>query len=391
MEVRAVLTPNREEKRQNGRRMKDEGEPMFTLTAQDRHGVAIIDDQGRANKKLTPSDICPTLRAQSHGNEPKVIGGVGLPIREATKKGYSVAYPGDGVNIGMPNSTTRRGRVNHGLANTLTTTSEMGVVDHAIRIRRLTPRECWRLQGFPDEYFDKAKYKKEIIYFVGGEDICCAKLMAAAEKPKLFDTETCALCTTKDMLGMEMSTMMENPSKNEHCNEQTLNVNIVMIKSENMAHLECAANITKCIDFMGMRCTMIKSQDPQVHTDIIVSARGQQGNTEKYMRITTMCSLPLNKLYTILTLLKLIIELKIFTSTTLEANMQGFMRYTTDLEGNILLKISNLEMEHIMQRTSDSALYKMAGNAVTVNVARAIGLKLKEIEDEEAQNCCELE
>ena len=41
-------------------------------------------------------------------------------------------------------------------------------------------------------------------------------------------------------------------------------------------------------------------------------------------------------------------------------------------------------MEHIMQRTSDSALYKMAGNAVTVNVARAIGERLKEIEDEEA-------
>lgn len=73
VEVRAVLTPDREEKRQNGRRMKDEGEPMFTLTAQDGHGVAIIDDQGRANKKLTPSDICPTLRAQSHGNEPKVV------------------------------------------------------------------------------------------------------------------------------------------------------------------------------------------------------------------------------------------------------------------------------------------------------------------------------
>ena len=153
----AVLTPDREEKRQNGRRMKEPGEPSFTLTAQDRHGVAIFDDQGRKNKQLKPMDICPTLRAQSHGNEPKVIGGVGLPIREATKQGYSFAYPGDGVNIGMPNSATRRGRVNHGLANTLTTASEMGVVDDAIRIRRLTPRECWRLQGFPDEYFDKAK------------------------------------------------------------------------------------------------------------------------------------------------------------------------------------------------------------------------------------------
>lgn len=67
----AVLTPDREEKRQNGRRIKEPGEPSFTLTAQDRHGVALLDEN--------------------------------------------------------------------------------------IRIRRLTPRECWKLQGFPDEYFDKAK------------------------------------------------------------------------------------------------------------------------------------------------------------------------------------------------------------------------------------------
>ena len=98
----AVLTPDREEKRQNGRHIKEPGEPSFTLTAQDRHGVAIFDDQGRKNKQLKPLDICPTLRAQSHGNEPKVFG-------------------------------------------------------DNVRIRRLTPRECWRLQGFPDEYFDKAK------------------------------------------------------------------------------------------------------------------------------------------------------------------------------------------------------------------------------------------
>lgn len=98
----AVLTPDREEERQNGRRIKEPGEPSFTLTAQDRHGVAIFDDQGRKNKQLKPMDICPTLRAQSHGNEPKVFG-------------------------------------------------------DNIRIRRLTPRECWRLQGFPDEYFDKAR------------------------------------------------------------------------------------------------------------------------------------------------------------------------------------------------------------------------------------------
>lgn len=36
-----VLTPDRAEKRQNGRGFKDDGEPMFTLTGQDKHGVGI--------------------------------------------------------------------------------------------------------------------------------------------------------------------------------------------------------------------------------------------------------------------------------------------------------------------------------------------------------------
>ena len=70
--VMPVLTPDRKEKRQNGRRLKDSDEPMFTLTGQDRHGIAAL--------------------------------------------------------------------------------------EHArFRIRRLTPKECWRLQGFSDELFEKAK------------------------------------------------------------------------------------------------------------------------------------------------------------------------------------------------------------------------------------------
>lgn len=49
----AVLTPDRLEKRQNGRRFKEDGEPMFTLTAQDRHGVMI---NGCQIRKLTPKE-----------------------------------------------------------------------------------------------------------------------------------------------------------------------------------------------------------------------------------------------------------------------------------------------------------------------------------------------
>ena len=55
--VKAVLTPEREEKRQNGRRIKEDGEPSFTLTAQDRHGVLV----GSTLRKLTPLE-CERLQ-----------------------------------------------------------------------------------------------------------------------------------------------------------------------------------------------------------------------------------------------------------------------------------------------------------------------------------------
>ena len=78
-------------------------------------------------------------------------------VKEATKKGYDIATIGDSINISQPNSKTRRGRVGHGIANTLVTGAEQATLTSDGRIRMLTPRECWRLQAFPDELFDKAK------------------------------------------------------------------------------------------------------------------------------------------------------------------------------------------------------------------------------------------
>ena len=80
-----------------------------------------------------------------------------IHVKEATKKGYAVATVGDSVNLSHPNSKTRRGRVGKQIANTILTGTEQGVVSEDLRIRKLTPRECWRLQGFPDYAFDRAQ------------------------------------------------------------------------------------------------------------------------------------------------------------------------------------------------------------------------------------------
>lgn len=76
-----------------------------------------------------------------------------LLIKEAVKKGYSEAYIGDAVNFRFPTSKTRRGRVGaNKLANTIEAAGvNQGVVTKDLRIRRFTPLEYWRLQGFTDE------------------------------------------------------------------------------------------------------------------------------------------------------------------------------------------------------------------------------------------------
>lgn len=97
--------------------------------------------------------VAPTLTSNSY-HENNLLK---LNIREATKKGYAEASVGDSVNLAHPNSKTRRGRVGKQIANTLLTGESQGVVEPNFRIRKLTPRECWRLQGFPDWAFDKAQ------------------------------------------------------------------------------------------------------------------------------------------------------------------------------------------------------------------------------------------
>lgn len=160
-----VLTPDRAEKCQNGRRFKEDGEPMFTLTGQDRHGIAI-------------------------------------EVKEATKQGYAECRVGiDSVNFSMPNSKTRRGRVGQEIANTLDTSCNQGIfvqvseelVVYAvwyekyqcyIAIRKLTPKECFRLQGWTDDYFEKAEFvnSDSQLYKQAGNGVTVTVIEAMARK-----------------------------------------------------------------------------------------------------------------------------------------------------------------------------------------------------------------
>ena len=96
--------------------------------------------------------LAGTLTATDYKHVPKVA------IKNATKQGYTMAEVGDGIDLAYPDSETRRGRVQPQRFNTLTTSDNLGVLvdNEPVRIRKLTPKECWRLQGFTDEQFNKA-------------------------------------------------------------------------------------------------------------------------------------------------------------------------------------------------------------------------------------------
>ena len=97
--------------------------------------------------------LSPTLDTMQGGwRQPCIL------VKENNKAGYKVAYEGNGINISS-RMKYQRGNVQKQSCQTITTSggNDRGVVTTDYRIRKLTPRECFRLMGFDDSDFDKAE------------------------------------------------------------------------------------------------------------------------------------------------------------------------------------------------------------------------------------------
>ena len=101
------------------------------LPLQPPNGAALVQilGGGQGERVYDPSGVSCTLTSNSGGMGAKTgLYQVGLPIKENTKKGYKMAYPGDSIDLGYANLNTRRGRVGHQIAHTLTTESQKGTL-----------------------------------------------------------------------------------------------------------------------------------------------------------------------------------------------------------------------------------------------------------------------
>ena len=115
----------------------------------------------------SPEGISPTVVTVTGGGlEAKVL------IKNATSKGYLEAEDGDGIDLSYPDSKTRRGRVQKQMSHTIQTQDSLGVLLE-YRIRKITPRECWRLMGFKDAQFEKAEelHSNSSLYKQAGNSI----------------------------------------------------------------------------------------------------------------------------------------------------------------------------------------------------------------------------
>lgn len=154
-----VLTPDRVEKRQNGRRLKESGEPMFTLTAQGRHGVA-LDIKSFYSKTRGKPERTGFAPALDHNCNIGVVEKTNIDIKQK-----------DGIYV-----ETAEGFLTY-------------CVWHEkyqcyITVRKLTPKECFRLQGWTDDYFKKAAFvnSDSQLYKQAGNGVTTSVVYAIAKK-----------------------------------------------------------------------------------------------------------------------------------------------------------------------------------------------------------------
>ena len=111
-------------------------------------------------------------------------------IHTNTKLGYQEVEEFDSINLERPTSKTRRGRVGKQVVQTLTTSPNQALFYNGI-IRKITPRECWRLTGFTDDDYDNVAQQgigKGALYKLPGNSIVVPVLEAIFKALLLEDS-----------------------------------------------------------------------------------------------------------------------------------------------------------------------------------------------------------
>lgn len=104
-----------------------------------------------------------------------------LKVKNANSKGFLEAVEGDGIDISS-RMEYHRGTVQKNKSQTITTMGgeNVGVLMNNLKIRKLTPKECFRLMGVKDEDFERIRKNQSdaSLYHLAGDSIVCNVLQA---------------------------------------------------------------------------------------------------------------------------------------------------------------------------------------------------------------------
>ena len=173
-----------------GKRVYDSAGIACTQDTSRQSGLYFV-DLTKGDLKITPNARCLHTRQDGSLTNFKGQNSGVLYIKEATKKGYKEAHEGDPIDLGFAGSNTRRGRVFAGVAHTVDTANTHGIVLRGGRVRRLMPRECFRLQGFSEDQIDKilAINSDAQAYKQAGNSVTVTVIEAIGRRIRAADTE----------------------------------------------------------------------------------------------------------------------------------------------------------------------------------------------------------
>jgi len=286
------------------------------------------------------------------------------------------------VQLNKPVHSNDRVYSEEGLSPTLNTMqggNRQPFIKGESKIRRLTPKECERLQGLPDGHTEfgidtcyHIRYNKDSNN-IKKLDLCkqttVKKLNSKNAQWKIvkenkLPISVTALCTIKDIKEQGQQRLLKEILKG------IKSVSIAIVKSEKLEQWECVINITKCGDSMGTHFTW---KINAVNQEVVGTLETGQENqsTELLWKNISEESLLQMKYHTTLTGLRPIIESVIYTFVQ-GLNMQlSINNLTVSSQNQLAVNVLSLRTESIVKE-SDSARYKMCGNAVTVNVVKEI-------------------
>lgn len=220
---------------------------------------------------------------------------------------------------------------------------------YRIRIRKLTPKCCWRIMGFKDSDFDKAKWEKATVNFSN---------MSGSESHTLKES---ALGYYKDSEQKYENTPLNLfiPIKNENFENVSQETDVMLICGKaDFSFTNC--EISK---FMGMIIAPVDKNTLYIALD--------KKKPERIFKIT-YCSSKTLDFNIILALYKEIITNKLIDASVYKMTISFTIHNTETVKNRLILNLSDLDLFYIKERTSNSQLYKQAGNAIVKQVLMSV-------------------